>query len=58
MQSYEHEWKHMSRNAVVRVVLVDDHPVVRDGLRALLSSVEDMAVVVLARRGPVKTHSG
>jgi len=29
----------------IRVVLIDDHPVVRDGLTALLGSVEDMEVV-------------
>ncbi|MDQ2826320.1 MAG: response regulator transcription factor [Actinomycetota bacterium] len=41
----------MSGHAVVRVVLVDDHPVVRDGLKALLSSVEDMDVVGEAGSG-------
>lgn len=29
----------------IRVVLIDDHPVVRDGLTALLGSVEDVEVV-------------
>ncbi len=36
---------------MLRIVLVDDHPVVRDGLKALLSSVDDMAVVGEAGSG-------
>jgi DNA-binding NarL/FixJ family response regulator len=40
-----------SNESVVRVVLVDDHPVVRDGLKALLGSVDDMAVVGEAGSG-------
>jgi DNA-binding NarL/FixJ family response regulator len=35
----------------VRVVLADDHPVVRDGLSALLSSVPDIDVVGTAATG-------
>jgi DNA-binding NarL/FixJ family response regulator len=38
-------------NAVVRVLIVDDHPVVRDGLRALLDSVGDAEVVAEAANG-------
>ncbi len=41
----------MTADTVVRIVLVDDHPVVRDGLRALLGSVEDMFVVGEAASG-------
>jgi DNA-binding NarL/FixJ family response regulator len=37
--------------AAVRIVLVDDHPVVRDGLHALLSSIDDMDVVAEAGSG-------
>ena len=35
----------------LRVVLADDHPVVRDGLSALLSSVPGIAVVATAATG-------
>jgi len=35
----------------VRVVLADDHPVVRDGLRALLASLPDMILVGEATSG-------
>jgi DNA-binding NarL/FixJ family response regulator len=38
-------------NAVVRVLIVDDHPVVRDGLRALLDSIGDAEVVAEAANG-------
>lgn len=41
----------MSTSAPIRIVLVDDHPVVRDGLKALLDSVDDMAVVGEASSG-------
>lgn len=41
----------MAAEGPVRVVLVDDHPVVRDGLKALLDSVDDMAVVGEAASG-------
>jgi DNA-binding NarL/FixJ family response regulator len=36
---------------VIRVLIVDDHAVVRDGLRALLSGVEDIDVVGTAADG-------
>ena len=41
----------MNAVAAIRLVLVDDHPVVRDGLKALLGSVDDMAVVGEASSG-------
>lgn len=36
---------------MIRVVIADDHPVVRDGLRALLSSLADIEVVATAANG-------
>ncbi|MFC4605428.1 response regulator [Rhodococcus kronopolitis] len=41
----------MSAAAVLRILLVDDHPVVRAGLRALLSSHEGLDVVAEASSG-------
>ena len=38
-------------NEPLRILLVDDHPLVRNGLRALLDSVTDMAVVGEASGG-------
>lgn len=38
-------------NLPVRVLIVDDHPVVRDGLRALLGSTTDFEVVGEAAGG-------
>jgi DNA-binding NarL/FixJ family response regulator len=38
-------------NEALRILLVDDHPLVRDGLRALLASVENMSVVGEAAGG-------
>lgn len=35
----------------IRVLLVDDHPVMRDGIRALLSSAEDIEIVGEAGEG-------
>jgi DNA-binding NarL/FixJ family response regulator len=36
---------------VIRVVIVDDHPVVRDGLRGMLASAGDVDVVGEAADG-------
>jgi DNA-binding NarL/FixJ family response regulator len=38
-------------SAVVRVLVVDDHPIVRDGLRALLDCIDDTEVVAEAASG-------
>jgi DNA-binding NarL/FixJ family response regulator len=35
----------------IRVLIADDHPVVRDGLRALLDSMDDFEVVAVAEDG-------
>lgn len=37
---------------MIRVVVVDDHPIVRDGLMTILEAQEDMAVVGEAGTGP------
>ncbi len=41
----------MSEAAAVRVLIVDDHPVVRDGLRASLNSIDGFEVVGEAASG-------
>src|SRR5690606_14487353 len=38
--------------SVIRIVVVDDHPVVRDGVAAVLSAVADFEVVGQADSGP------
>ncbi|WP_280637333.1 response regulator transcription factor [Nocardioides sp. W7] len=38
--------------ATIRIVVADDHPVVRDGVRSMLSSVPDFEVVGEAASGP------
>src|ERR1700738_2564349 len=40
-----------SRKPVIRIVIADDHPIVRDGLRKLLSLEEDFEVVGEASDG-------
>lgn len=42
----------MSAPSTTRVIVVDDHPVVRDGVAAMLSSVPDLEVVGQAGSGP------
>lgn len=37
---------------MIRIVVVDDHPVVRDGVRSMLSGVSDFEVVAEAASGP------
>lgn len=43
--------------AVIRVVLADDHPIVRDGLRLLLDAQHDMRVVGEAADGEEAWHA-
>ena len=42
----------------IRVLIADDHPIVRDGLRRLLSLDEDIEVVGEAGDGSVKSSAG
>lgn len=42
--------------SVIRVVVADDHPVVRSGIRALLDKVEDIVVVGEAADGATALH--
>jgi DNA-binding NarL/FixJ family response regulator len=37
---------------VIRIVVADDHPVVRDGVSSMLDAVEDLSVVGTATSGP------
>jgi DNA-binding NarL/FixJ family response regulator len=41
----------MTTDSPIRVVIVDDHPLVRQGLEAVLASVQDVAVVGQAQDG-------
>lgn len=41
----------MSNEEPLRILLVDDHPMVREGLRALLTSLPDMSVIGEAENG-------
>jgi DNA-binding NarL/FixJ family response regulator len=41
----------MSQSGVIRIVIADDHPIFRDGLRKLLSLEEDFEVVGEAKDG-------
>lgn len=42
---------HMSETKIIKVMLVDDHPIVRDGLKALLLTNKDMEYVGEAGSG-------
>ncbi|GHC83700.1 DNA-binding response regulator [Streptomyces violaceochromogenes] len=42
----------MEADIVIRIILADDHPVVREGLRAMLSAESDLEVVADASSGP------
>lgn len=37
---------------MIRIILADDHPVVREGLRAMLSAEPDLDVIADASSGP------
>jgi DNA-binding NarL/FixJ family response regulator len=37
--------------APLRVVIVDDHPIVRDGLKSLLSSIDDVVIMDIEMPG-------
>ncbi|MHA7984248.1 response regulator [Rathayibacter sp. CAU 1779] len=37
---------------MIRIVLVDDHPIVREGIRAMLSAFDDVEIVGQASAGP------
>ncbi|GAA1343140.1 response regulator [Arthrobacter roseus] len=41
----------MSETGVIRILLVDDHPVVRAGLRAMLADFQGMSVIAEASEG-------
>jgi CheY-like chemotaxis protein len=41
----------MAENAAIRILVVDDHPVLRDGVAAILETQSDMTLVGEARDG-------
>src|SRR3954469_7332123 len=41
----------MAENAAIRILVVDDHPVLRDGVTAILETQSDMTLVGEARDG-------
>ncbi|HVB99452.1 MAG TPA: response regulator transcription factor [Candidatus Dormibacteraeota bacterium] len=43
---------HSARSKRIRVVIADDHPIVREGLRAVLKTQRDIEVVAEAANGP------
>src|SRR2546423_2053653 len=44
-------WTPMAENAAIRILVVDDHPVLRDGVAAILETQSDMTLVGEARDG-------
>jgi YesN/AraC family two-component response regulator len=42
----------MSQPSVIRVLLIDDHPIVQQGLAAIINEESDMTVIGRARDGP------
>ena len=45
----------MSEGGVIRVVIVDDHPLMREGLRALVASVPDTVIRAISTQ-PVSSQ--
>src|SRR5437868_158187 len=45
------QWPSMDKPTPIRLLLVDDHAIVREGLRALLGDVEDFLIVGEAANG-------
>jgi DNA-binding NarL/FixJ family response regulator len=46
----------MSRPAKLRLILADDHPVLREGLSLILGTLPDMADALGISEGTVKSH--
>ena len=46
----------MSQPAVIRVLIVDDHPIVQQGLTAIIKEEPDLAVVGQAKDGIDETN--
>src|SRR5262245_20685652 len=44
-------WTPMAENTLIRILVVDDHPVLRDGVAAILETQSDMTLVGEARDG-------
>lgn len=47
----------MTQQAPIRVMLVDDHPLVREGLRAVLDAYDDIVIVGEASDGDFAVHA-
>ena len=46
----------MTADAAIRVVLADDHPIVREGLRGMLAAEPGIEVVARRPRGPRRSR--
>ncbi len=46
-----HERRHLNHMEKIEVIIVDDHPIVREGLAALLNDIDDIAIVGTASNG-------